>query len=579
MPPVVALSPPFTLGFGFRPIGSRGLTYAYNEGWTIDVSRTLTFVEQGEVVLPDNSVNYIERTHAGVVSANTDGFTAGSVPMAVVVTANLRVTSVQDVRGIDDGYGGANGLSAGSAWYTGSGAPSDIIGVDNDLYLRGSNGHVYQKVSGSWADTGVVLKGADGVIGHDGADGAPGTDGDDGTNGAPGAAGADGKTILHGSGAPSTAAGVTGDFYINTDNYDFYGPKGTAWPSPVSIVNGPKGDTGDTGAPGAAGTDGTNGTNGTNGFTILSGTASPASTLGVNGDFYIDTDDHLIYGPKAAGAWGGSTSLVGPKGDTGDTGATGSTGATGNAGTNGTNGTNGSDGRTILSGAGVPNATLGQNGDFYLNVTSTELYGPKSSTATWGSPTSLIGPTGNTGSTGASGSNGTNGTNGFTILNGTAAPGTAVGVNGDFYIDTVLHVIYGPKASGTWPSGVNLTLTATDLTGLSYHVTDVTATSGTLSLNYALGPYFEATWTANITALNVTNWPSTGLMGVLHLDLKADGSARTLPSTIFGVASPMYNAATAPVNPGVANHVLALSFRSRDALTTLKVFTNAPNMS
>jgi hypothetical protein len=53
---------------------------------------------------------------------------------------------------------------------------------------------------------------------------------------------------------------------------------------------------------------------------------------------------------------------------------------------------------------------------------------------------------------GTPGTNGTNGTNGNTILNGTGAPG-AVGVNGDFYIDTTAWEIYGPKAGGAWGSG------------------------------------------------------------------------------------------------------------------------------
>lgn len=58
-------------------------------------------------------------------------------------------------------------------------------------------------------------------------------------------------------------------------------------------------------------------------FSILSGSGAPAAGLGVNGDFYIDTDVDDLYGPKAGGAWGSATSLVG---------ATGSTGAIGPAG-------------------------------------------------------------------------------------------------------------------------------------------------------------------------------------------------------------------------------------------------------
>lgn len=47
----------------------------------------------------------------------------------------------------------------------------------------------------------------------------------------PGPQGVRGRTILNGSGAPSNNLGLTGDFYYNTANSDFYGPKlsDTTW--------------------------------------------------------------------------------------------------------------------------------------------------------------------------------------------------------------------------------------------------------------------------------------------------------------------------------------------------------------
>ena len=69
------------------------------------------------------------------------------------------------------------------------------------------------------------------------------------------------------------------------------------------------------GADGADGTNGTDGTDGTDGNTILNGTGAPSNAVGANGDFYIDTAAHSLYGPKAAGAWPASgTSLIGPPG-------------------------------------------------------------------------------------------------------------------------------------------------------------------------------------------------------------------------------------------------------------------------
>ena len=52
-------------------------------------------------------------------------------------------------------------------------------------------------------------------------------------------------------------------------------------------------------------------------------------------------------------------------------------------------------GGVMLSGHGAPGALLGQEMDFYLDLDSHGLYGPKSA-AGWGSPTSLVGPSGST---------------------------------------------------------------------------------------------------------------------------------------------------------------------------------------
>ena len=56
---------------------------------------------------------------------------------------------------------------------------------------------------------------------------------------------------------------------------------------------------------------------GTNGKTVLNGTVDPTGGVGTDGDFYINTTSDFIFGPKAAGAWGAGTSLVGPQGPAG----------------------------------------------------------------------------------------------------------------------------------------------------------------------------------------------------------------------------------------------------------------------
>lgn len=58
-------------------------------------------------------------------------------------------------------------------------------------------------------------------------------------------------------------------------------------------------------------------------------------------------------------------------------------------------GTPGADGRTILSGASNPTGSVGKDGDFYINKTTTTLFGPKSG-GTWPPGVPLIGPPVNT---------------------------------------------------------------------------------------------------------------------------------------------------------------------------------------
>lgn len=73
-------------------------------------------------------------------------------------------------------------------------------------------------------------------------------------------------------------------------------------------------------------------------------------------------------------------------------------------------------------------------------------------------PTSItipVGPQGPQGPAGPAGATGANGTDGNTILYGIVAP-TTEGVDGDFYIDTVTNMLYGPKAAGVWPAGTSL---------------------------------------------------------------------------------------------------------------------------
>ena len=153
--------------------------------------------------------------------------------------------------------------------------------------------------------------------------------------------------------------------------------------------------------------------------TVLNGTGAPATTLGANGDFYIDKKSFNIYGPKTNGRWPLPVSLKGPVGTmgpiglsgkvvtasggvvTGERGATGPKGETGTAGPAGLNGTNGSNGATGLTGATGPAGANGSSGGGSA--------GPAGPAGAVGAPGAqgqqgLVGATGATGATGASGS-------------------------------------------------------------------------------------------------------------------------------------------------------------------------------
>jgi len=124
----------------------------------------------------------------------------------------------------------------------------------------------------------------------------------------------------------------------------------------------------------------------------------------------------------------------------------GEIGPQGEKGEKGEKGINGANGSVIYSGKSAPSASSGANGDFFLNLTNGDLYGPKTKDG-WGQPFNLKGPPGNSGIPGAAGA---------TILSGQNPPTVTLGKNGDFYLDLNMMAIYGPKTNSGWGSPVSL---------------------------------------------------------------------------------------------------------------------------
>ena len=196
--------------------------------------------------------------------------------------------------------------------------------------------------------------------------------------------------------------------------------------------------------------------------TILNGKGAPLSTLGIDGDFYIDTRSLLIYGPKKSKKWPIPQSLQGPvgasgtdgkngvegktissasnvagpggvqgdKGEKGEKGEIGSAGANGAAGLAGATGASGATGPAGSPGGGSPGATGPAGSQGAIGLT-----GSKGETGTTGSNglTGSKGETGTTGSnglTGSTGSKGETGTVGSTGLTGSKGETGTVGSTG-----------------------------------------------------------------------------------------------------------------------------------------------------
>ena len=161
--------------------------------------------------------------------------------------------------------------------------------------------------------------------------------------------------------------------------------------------------------------------------TILNGITAPLKTVGINGDFYIDTKNLNIYGPKKNNVWPAAISLRGAAGLAGTDGKSGTPGVAGSdgktvtntstvSGTAGATGATGSTGATGLAGAAGANGAAGETG----------AAGASGSAG----PAGPTGPAGGTGATGAPGTPGVDGAPG-------AAGVTSISSNQFTFINTL----------------------------------------------------------------------------------------------------------------------------------------------
>jgi hypothetical protein len=145
---------------------------------------------------------------------------------------------------------------------------------------------------------------------------------------------------------------------------------------------------------------GVTGPTGSDGSQFYGGSGAPSAGFGKSRDFWLDTTNGRLYGPKADGSWGSPLQLqTGAQGPSGVTGATGPSGQsyTGPTGIGGDTGPTGAYGASVVSVGGTPNANVGRDGDLAFDVTGKQFFGPKAA-GVWPAAVSIAGPTGPTGS-------------------------------------------------------------------------------------------------------------------------------------------------------------------------------------
>jgi hypothetical protein len=202
--------------------------------------------------------------------------------------------------------------------------------------------------------------------------------------------------------------------------------------------------------------------------TILSGFGAPSNAIGIDGDFYIDTKNLNIYGPKMKKKWPKAVSLKGSAGSDGTDGSDGKSGSDGKTITNastvagpsgvqgfqgapgdigprgeqGLRGEVGATGEQGIAGPAGAQGSIGLTGAIGVQgpagfgsqgapgaIGATGAQGPSGATGSQGPSGS--GATGNTGATGSTGPQGPTGPTGLTGAQGTSGAAGGTGLTGN----------------------------------------------------------------------------------------------------------------------------------------------------
>lgn len=122
-------------------------------------------------------------------------------------------------------------------------------------------------------------------------------------------------------------------------------------------------------------------------------------------------------------------------------------------GPQGSEGAPGQDGKTVLQGSGVPGDELGNDGDMFIDTSTWDFY--SKTNGHWTLVGNIKGPQGPEGPGGAPGQDGKS------LLTGHGEPTSALGSDGDSYIDLDTWNYY-LKNNGVWEKNGNISYTETD---------------------------------------------------------------------------------------------------------------------
>ena len=164
-------------------------------------------------------------------------------------------------------------------------------------------------------------------------------------------------------------------------------------------------------------------------------------------------DGDLAHGAGTGTYSSWSITVAGQPGIQGPSGPTGPVGPSG--GPVGPAGPPGAPGSVWRNGVGVPNNSLGANGDYYLDNNTGNVYLRASSA--YSVTANILGPVGPQGPLGPQGVAGPVGPMGTIIMwrTGTGAPANTLGADGDMYLDSAAGDVY-QRASGTYSIVANI---------------------------------------------------------------------------------------------------------------------------